>query len=92
MELVCKKCGLVNDYRTEQKAHNKTAWCNGCDSFIKNIQYSDKQIMYFGKYKGLEISSINEVSYLEWMVTKVRLSAIQSEAAYAQLNKLMKNN
>ena len=69
-------------------AHNNTAWCNGCDSFIKNIPYAKKQIMYFGKYKGMEISSINERGYLEWMIREVKLSAAQKEAAYNQLNTL----
>jgi hypothetical protein len=72
-DIVCTKCGLVNDYRTEMKANNKVAYCNGCDSFITNIPYQ-QPMLYVGKYKGVPISSIHDASYLEWAVNTLKLS------------------
>lgn len=45
---VCKNCGSENDYRTEKKGHNETAYCNQCNTFIGNVPYSTKtQIIYY---------------------------------------------
>lgn len=70
MEVICKKCGLVNDFRTVTKSNQKTAWCNGCDSYIKNIPYQ-KPKMYFGKYKGLYVHEMvlpEHRSYFDWLL------------------------
>lgn len=68
-EVICLKCGLVNDYNIIIKGDQVTAWCNGCTKFIKNIPYKQPTI-YFGKYKDRLISSLiskEEVQYLYWL-------------------------
>ena len=70
MEVVCNKCGLINDYKTQLKNNQNTAWCNGCGSFIKNIPYSEPAL-YFGKFKGRKIKSLTtpeETQYLHWLL------------------------
>ena len=88
MEIVCKKCGLVNDYRTELRQNQKTAWCNGCDSYIKNIPYQ-KPKMYFGKYKGLVIEQMTlpeHRNYFNWLLqTDIKLNERTKEAINKQL-------
>lgn len=37
MQLVCKRCGSIDDYRTRQNGPHIEAICNGCDRHIKFI-------------------------------------------------------
>lgn len=71
MDVTCTKCGLVNDYYTRQAGPHQSAYCNGCDSYIKHLpQNNPIEIMPFGKYKGREIKSFSaqdEIRYLEWI-------------------------
>ncbi len=53
-DIICKKCGEVNNYRTELKSNNQVAYCNGCGAYIKNIPYAEPAL-YVGKYKGIPI-------------------------------------
>jgi hypothetical protein len=69
-DIICQHCGSINDYRTIMKSNQDTAWCNGCDKFIKNISQGKPPTIYFGKYNGREISSMvttDEVNYLRWV-------------------------
>jgi hypothetical protein len=69
-DIICQNCGSINDYRTVMKSNQNTAWCNGCDKFIKNIPQGKPATLYFGKYKGRELSSMvsdDELKYLEWV-------------------------
>lgn len=69
-EIICQNCGSINDYRTVMKSNQNTAWCNGCDKFIKNISQGKPPMLYFGKYKGRLISTLNdedEIKYLKWV-------------------------
>ena len=68
-DVVCQHCGLINDFRTIMKNGQKTAWCRGCDSFIKNIPYAPP-MFYFGKYKGTKISECTDIQYLYWGLKK----------------------
>lgn len=72
-DIICNKCGLVNDYRTERKANNDVAYCNGCDSYIKNIP-RDVPKLYIGKYKDIPISEIENMGYLKWALKELRLT------------------
>ena len=70
MNIICKECGCINDYRTEKKANNLVAHCNGCGSYIKNLPYA-KPALHFGKYKGIPIEEFNtpeRLNYLHWMI------------------------
>lgn len=69
-DIICKKCGSVNDFQQKQSGPHLTAWCNGCGAYIKHLPQQNKPTLYFGKYKGREISSMNseeELRYLKWL-------------------------
>lgn len=89
MEIVCKKCGSINDYKTQLKNNQNTAWCNVCGSFIKNIPYAEPAL-YFGKYKGRKIKSLTtpeETQYLHWLINSYfRLSPHIEKAIKKHLN------
>lgn len=70
-DITCQHCGNINDYRTIQKSNQLTAWCNGCDKFIKNIPQGKPAQIFFGKYKDRFIDSLtakDEVEYLQWLI------------------------
>lgn len=87
MDIVCNKCGLVNDYRTIQKANNQVAYCNGCDSYIKNIPH-DVPKLYVGKYKGIPIDQITDLNYLQWAVGTLRLTSAVKMAVLSRISTL----
>ena len=69
-DIVCQKCGSINDFRTVMKSNQNTCWCNGCDSFIKNMPQGKSPKLHFGKYKDREISTMTdavEINYLQWV-------------------------
>ena len=68
-DIVCRKCGTINEYRVERKANNDVATCTACGSFIKNIPYSPPAL-YFGQFKGKPIEQYEtkrELDYLYWI-------------------------
>lgn len=68
-EVICPKCGLVNDYTITEKSNNSVCTCNGCDFFLGNKPKEANQLkMPFGKYKNILISdvAINDLPYLLW--------------------------
>jgi hypothetical protein len=87
MDIVCNKCGLVNDYRTEKKSNNLVAYCNGCDAYIKNIP-QDVPKLYVGKYKGIPISDIEDLSYLKWAVGTLHLTSSVKMAVLSRISSL----
>lgn len=87
-QVVCTNCGLVDDYSTELKANNLVAHCNGCGKFITNIPYQ-VPMFYFGKYKGIPIASIEDLSYLQWAIKNIeKLSAHVREAIEHRISSL----
>jgi len=87
-DITCRKCGLVNDYKTEMKSGQQTAYCNGCGKYIKNIPYAEPK-MYVGKYSQTKISEITDLPYLEWALEKMdSLSVSQDKAVEEQIKKL----
>ena len=87
MDIICKKCGSVNDYKTELKNSQNVAHCNGCGKFIKNIPYQ-KPKMYFGKYKDKFISDITDINYLDWVLRQNIVKGNNKQAIIDQLFKL----
>jgi uncharacterized protein (DUF3820 family) len=82
MEIICKSCGTVNEYRTEKKSNNLVAYCTACGKYIKNIPYSEPAL-HFGKYNGSKIKDLvqpEEVNYLHWCLANVRLAANLKQA------------
>ena len=69
MDLVCEKCGLMNEFDIITKQTQHTAYCKGCGAYLKNIPQSDmsKIACYWGKkYKGEKIANIEDHKYLRW--------------------------
>lgn len=66
-DVICKKCGLVNDYSVKIKLPHHYAYCNGCSAFIKFVQHESPKF-YFGKHKGTLISECTDVGYMEWAI------------------------
>lgn len=72
-DVICQNCGSVNDYRTVMRANQNTAWCNGCDKYIKNVSQGKPPTLFFGKYKDRIIATMlhkDEVEYLRWLVAQ----------------------
>ncbi len=86
-DVICKKCGSVNDYWTEMKSGQQCAYCNGCDSYIKNVPYQIPKF-YIGKYKGETISSCKDLSYLKWFLEKTNPKASQKTAVENRIAEL----
>lgn len=87
MNIICKNCGSIDDYRIGKKANNLVAYCNGCDQFIQNLPYSPPSL-HFGKYKGCIIQNIHDLDYLQWVINNVRLSDLNKAAVLKQINSL----
>lgn len=87
--IVCKKCGLIDDYYTELKNGQNTAFCLGCGAYIKNIPYA-KQSFYFGKYKGKTVSDVDDIEYLIWFLNNVKTSPTMKDAVIQQIELLKK--
>jgi hypothetical protein len=85
--VVCKNCGLVNDYHTRQNAQHLEAICNGCDKHIKFLP-SKEPALYVGKYKGIPISKIEDLNYLQWALGTLKLSAHVRTAIETQIRSL----
>lgn len=78
-DIICQKCGLVNDYETRQAGPHQSAYCNGCGNYIKHLpQNKPVELIPFGKYKGRELKSMvssEEIRYLQWFVQMPELKA-----------------
>ena len=75
MDVICTKCGLINDYKTVKGGQDVlSAYCNGCEEFI--IILPDNRpilIMPFGKHKGRKLEDLvekDEIQYLNWLVSQ----------------------
>jgi uncharacterized protein (DUF3820 family) len=69
-DVVCNRCGLVNDYTTREAGPHVSAVCNGCDRFIKHIPQDKPFLLPFGKYKGTPLTDMvtdDQVKYLHWL-------------------------
>lgn len=87
MEIICKQCGLVNHYETRKNGPHLTAYCKGCNSYIKNLPQEQEPKMYLGKYKGWLIKDIPDGGYLEWAYMNVKqLNERQKEAIKERIN------
>jgi len=75
-DLICKKCGSINDYYVRKSELHRTAYCK-CGSYIKHLpndDYSDLA-MYLGKYKGCKVRLIKDQNYLEWALKNIDFKA-----------------
>jgi hypothetical protein len=83
-ELICKKCGSIDDYEIRNAGPHHTAYCNGCGAYIKHVAVNEPQF-YFGKYKGELVSEITDKQYLEWCLGAVKLSKVMQDAVMERI-------
>jgi len=92
-KIQCTKCSSL-DYRVEQRSIHKTAYCNHCDSYIRNLPQGKPAMLFFGKFKDREISTMTskeEVDYLVWMTKKLDIKPNSlKEAIQNHLSKVNK--
>lgn len=88
--IICPKCKSVDDYYIEKRTIHTTAYCNQCDSYIKNLPQGKPAQLFFGKYKDRLIQDMNskdEISYLNWLLsTDVKPNSLK-QAIIDHLNK-----
>jgi hypothetical protein len=68
--VTCNNCGVIDDYNVIEKSGQRTAYCNGCGKYIKNIPYATKICLYIGKYSGIDLNDFNtpeHINYLRWV-------------------------
>jgi hypothetical protein len=78
-EIVCKNCGLINDFRTEEVVfangtEHTEAFCNGCDKHLKYISKGLPSKFHFGKHAGMLVSDCVDVSYMQFMIDKADIN------------------
>lgn len=88
-EVVCRNCGLINDYRIVTRSNNRQAYCNGCGNFIKNIPHAEP-MLYVGKYKSIPIKQIQDLNYLQWAIKTMKLSSYVFDAIEERIDQLQK--
>jgi hypothetical protein len=87
-EIICKSCGVINDYTiTIVGAHHK-AVCNGCGKYIKFVHYAPPTF-YIGKYKGTKVSECSDKEYMEWYLYNIqRIPETMKQALQERINEL----
>ena len=85
--IICKKCGSIDEYTTEQRGTHQAAVCCHCKTVIKYIAYT-VQKFYFGKYKSVEVSQCLDKNYLEWFLRETKPSAAMRKAVEDQIHNL----
>lgn len=86
--IICKNCGLVDDYSTTKSGQHLKATCNGCGKYIKFISqwlppFTDNSIMPFGMHKGKAMANV-PANYLLWLN--------EQSVTHSQLKEYIKNN
>lgn len=92
--VICKKCYSINNYSVVEKNGNNICRCNDCDTFLGCKPHSPggAKKIYFGKYKGLLISEINDPGYLEWLIENANVKGSLLLAIENQLAELIIND
>ena len=83
--IFCTKCKVESEFYTELKSNQNTARCSTCNTFIKNIPYKEPQF-YVGKYKGINISEIEDMGYLKWALGAMKLSSATRNAITTRIS------
>lgn len=81
-QIVCQHCGSVDDFKTELKSNQLTAYCNACGTFIKNLPQG-KPKFYIGKYKGCFVHEVDDLKYLQWFSDNIEKKSAALRGALA---------
>lgn len=88
--VICPKCGLINDYTITEKSGQQVCRCNGCNFFLgnkpKEYYGTSNMIMPFGKYANIPIKEIEDVRYLEWLIENTKLSGVLHASIIDRIN------
>lgn len=87
-EIVCKKCGVVNEYKTEYRGKHLTAFCTACGTYIKHIPHVEPAMFFSKKYPDMKISECEDLQYLKWVHEKIKLSNRYKEAVERRIDEL----
>ncbi len=69
--LICGKCGSVNDYNENLVNGQNVCRCNGCGNYFGNKPSDyifEDVVIYFGKYSQSFVCEIEDSSYLVWLL------------------------
>lgn len=87
-DIVCQKCGTIDDFKVGKSGPNITARCNTCGYWITNLTTNQPVILNFGKYKGREVISLKsdeEIRYLQWLVETPNVKGRLKDAILKQI-------
>ena len=62
-DIACKKCGVVNDYRSVFVKGNLShqTWCCSCDAFIDNLSYWTELELVYPEIKKVLFTKTDKV-------------------------------
>ena len=80
-EVVCVRCGTVNEYDVHRSGDHVKATCQNCGKYIKFVRQAktegdalkDDSVMPYGKHKGEKLIDIPD-EYFLWMYDNDKLS------------------
>lgn len=68
----CHRCGTCDDIKISKPSLHYKVTCK-CGAYITNVSENKPSALYFGKYKGRSVASMQskeEIQYLEWGLTQ----------------------
>ena len=84
--ITCKKCQTTNDFHVVTTGPHIKAICNNCNQYIKFIpQEKEHPRLYFGKYNGKFIHQIEDLQYLKWALSTIKLKPEIKNAIQKQI-------
>ena len=88
-EVICQRCGTIDEYYTIQSGPHLKAICKHCDNYIKFLpQEKEPPKFYFGKYVGKYVHEIDDISYLQWASTNMSLKQPMRDAIIKRITSL----
>lgn len=86
-EVICQRCQTANEFYVVPSGPHLKALCNHCNGYIKFVsQDKEPPKFYFGKYVGKYIHEIEDMQYLKWAVTNMKLKQPMRDAIQKQIN------
>jgi phage FluMu protein Com len=73
-DVTCQRCQTTNEFYIEESGPHLKAMCNHCNRYIKFVSKEEPKL-YVGKYKGVPIKDIEDMGYLKWALTTLKINA-----------------
>lgn len=88
-EVICQRCGTIDEYYTVPSGPHLKAVCDHCHEYIKFLpQEKEPPRFYFGKYVGKYIHEIDDIQYLTWASTNLKLKQSLRDAIIKRISSL----